>query len=163
MSRRLTTGHCLEILALHGAGPQMLCLIHNFWDTVANVCWEKGNYGRPFKVGRGMTQGGPLLAKLFHIVVKSVVREWMRLMRKTLKDMEGNLPKCIKGPFTVFYINDGYIASCNVEFLQEALNILVETFKRVSLATNTKNMQAMVCTPGKIKVQRPNGLVKALV
>jgi hypothetical protein len=25
-------GHYLEILALHGVGPQMLCLIRNFWD-----------------------------------------------------------------------------------------------------------------------------------
>jgi hypothetical protein len=31
-------GHCLKILMLHGAGPQMLCLICNFWDLAINVC-----------------------------------------------------------------------------------------------------------------------------
>jgi hypothetical protein len=49
-------GSCLAILALHGAGPQMLCLIHNFWDTATNVCRAKGNYSQPFKASRGVTQ-----------------------------------------------------------------------------------------------------------
>ncbi len=44
---------------------------------------------------------------------------------------------------------------CSAEFLQEALNILVETFKRVGLATNTNKTPAMACTPGKIRVQLP--------
>jgi len=57
-------GRCLTILALHGVGPQMLRLIHNFWEMATNVCRAKGNYGRPFKAGRGVTQGGPLSAKL---------------------------------------------------------------------------------------------------
>ncbi len=48
-------GRCLEILALHGAGPQMLRLIHNFWDTATNVCWAKGNYSQPLKAGLSMT------------------------------------------------------------------------------------------------------------
>jgi hypothetical protein len=100
-----------------------------------------------------VTQGGPLSAKLFNIVVNMVVREWMRLMRAMIDDADGNLTKCIAGLFAVFYVDDGYIASHNKEFLQEALNILVETFKRVSLATNTKKTQAMICTPGKIRVQ----------
>jgi hypothetical protein len=133
----------------------MLHLIHNFWDSATNVFWAKGNYGRPFKAGHGVTQGGPLPAKLFNIVVAAVVWEWMRLMRKTIDDADGDLVECIVNLFVVFYINDGYIASCNAEFLQEALNILVETFKRVGLAMNMKKTQAMVCTPGKIRVQLP--------
>ena len=52
-------------------------------------------------------------------------------------------------------MDDGYITSRDVEFLQEALDVLVETFKCVGLATNTKKTQAMVCTPGKIRVQLP--------
>jgi hypothetical protein len=38
-------GRCLKILALHGVGPKMLCLIRNFWDLATNVCRAKGNYG----------------------------------------------------------------------------------------------------------------------
>ena len=55
-------------------------------------------------------------------------------------------------------MDDGYIASRDAEFLQEALNILAETFKSIGLATNTKKTQAMVCTPGKIRVQLPTDL-----
>jgi hypothetical protein len=127
----------------------MLCFIRNFWDSATNVCWAKGNYGRPFKAGRGVTQGGPLSAKLFNIVVNAVVWEWMRLMRATIDDADGNLAEHIAGLFAVFYVDNGYIASRDAEFLQEALNILVETFKRVGLATNTKKTQAMVCTLGR--------------
>jgi hypothetical protein len=45
-------GQCLTILALHGVGPNMLRLIRNFWDTAINVCWVKGNCGRPLGVSR---------------------------------------------------------------------------------------------------------------
>ncbi len=77
-------GRCLGILALHRVGPKMLRLICNFWDLATNVCQVNGNYGRPFKTGCGVTQGGALLAKLFKIVVNVVVREWMRLMHVTI-------------------------------------------------------------------------------
>jgi hypothetical protein len=55
----------------------------------------------------------------------------------------------------VFYVDKGYVASCDPEFIQEALNILVETFKCISLAMNTKKIQAMICKPGKTQVQLP--------
>ncbi len=89
-------GRCLEILAFHGVGPNMLRLICNFWDTAINECRVKGNYGQPFKAGCGVTQGGPLLAKLFNIIVNMVVCKWMRLMQELLDDTEGNLADCIK-------------------------------------------------------------------
>jgi hypothetical protein len=126
-------GGCLEILALHGVGPKMLHLIRNFWDSATNICLAKGNYGRPFKAGRGVTQGGPLLAKLSNIVVNMVVWEWMRLMCAMIDNTDGNLAKRIAGLFAVFYVDNGYIASCDAEFLQEVLNILVNTFSMSAL------------------------------
>ena len=102
-----------------------------------------------------MTQGGPLSAKLFNILVDAVVREWMRLMHETLDDSGGQLTVRVKELYAIFYVDDGYIALRDAEFLQEALNILVVTFKRTCLATNTKKTQAMVSTPGKIRVQLP--------
>jgi hypothetical protein len=54
-----------------------------------NVCRAKGNYGGPFKASRGVTQGGPLSAKLFNIAVNAVVWEWVRLMRATIDDADG--------------------------------------------------------------------------
>jgi hypothetical protein len=160
-SDAMDCGCCLEILALHGVGPKMLHLICNFWDLATNVCWAKGIYGQSFKAGRGVTQGGPLSAKLFNIVVDAVVQEWMWLMCAMIDDAKGDLAKCIAGIFAVFYIDDGYIASRNAEFLQEALDTLVETFKCVSLATSTKKTQAMNCMPGKIRIQLPTILTGA--
>ncbi len=48
---------CLLILEGHGAGPNMRQLIRHFWDEATNVCRASGNYGAPFKAGRGVTQG----------------------------------------------------------------------------------------------------------
>ncbi len=45
-----------------------------------------------FKAGCGVTQGGPLSAKLFNIIIDAVVREWIKLMRETLDDSEVTLP-----------------------------------------------------------------------
>ncbi len=145
-------GRCLAILALHGVPPQMLRLIHNFWETATNICHAKGNYGRPFKAVRGLTQGGPLSAKLFNIIVDVVVREWIRIMRETLDDSDSEPAAQDEALFAIFYVNDGYIASKDAKFLQEALDILVKMFKCVGLAANTKKTQAMVCTPGKIRL-----------
>ncbi len=76
-------------------------------------------------------------------------------MCKTINDADGNLAKRITDLFVVFYVDDGYIASCDEEFLQEAPDILVKTSKRVGFTTNTKKTQAMICMPGKIRVRLP--------
>ncbi len=156
---------CLEILEMHGAGPNMLRLIRNFWDAAINVCRAKSNYGRPFQAGRGVTQGGPLSAKLFNILVDAVVREWMRLIQETL-DLGGRGEEeqeaLLETLFAIFYVDDGYIASRDPVFLQQAMDILVATFKRVGLETNTKKTQAMVCTPGKIWIQLPTDLYRLM-
>ena len=65
------------ILLLEGyrAGPRMVRLVICFWANAEMVYQAKGNYGRPFGTGRGVTQGGPLSMMLFNILVDAVVRE----------------------------------------------------------------------------------------
>ena len=46
---------CLLILEGHGMGPNMRRLICQFWDKATNMCRASGNYGTPFKAGRGVT------------------------------------------------------------------------------------------------------------
>ena len=53
-------------------------LICNFWDQASFACRAQGRYGRPFKAGRGVTQGGPLSPKIFNVMVDAIVREWLR-------------------------------------------------------------------------------------
>ena len=109
-----------------------------------------------------MTQGPPLSAKLFNIIVDVVVREWIRLMCEMLDDLGGNLTNRIEALFAIFNVDDGCIALRDAEFLQEAFDILVETFKCVGLATYTKKTQAMVCMPGRMRVQLPMDSYKCL-
>ncbi len=40
--------------------------------------------------------------------------------------------------------------------MQNALDVLVDTFARVGLETKIVKTQAMICTPGKIRVQLPS-------
>jgi hypothetical protein len=103
-----------------------------------------------------VTQGGPLSAKLFNILVDAVARKWKRLMRETLDfgdAGEGEKETLLGELFAIFNADDGYIASRDPDFLQKALDMLVDIFRRTGLETNTKKTQAMVCTPGKIRVQ----------
>jgi hypothetical protein len=71
---------CLMILEGYGARPWMTRLIRGFWCNTIMVCHVAGNYGTAFKAGRGITQGGPLSAKLFNILVDAVVHKWVRLL-----------------------------------------------------------------------------------
>jgi len=121
---------CLLILEGHGAGPNMRRLIHHFWDEATNVCRDLGNYGTPFKAGRGVTQEGPLSVKLFNIMVNAVVQEWMQLLREELEmEMEEEeLDEMMRTLFAIFYVDDVYIASRDPLFLQRVIDGLVTTF-----------------------------------
>ena len=91
-----------------------------------------------------------------------MAREWIRIMCETLDDSDGELATHVEALFAIFYVDDGYIASKDAEFPQEALDILIEMFKRVGLATNTKKTLAMVCTPGNIRLQLPTDSYRRL-
>jgi hypothetical protein len=52
--------------------------------------------------------------------------------------------------FAIFYLDDAYLASWDLEFLQQALDILVNLIAHVGLETNVKKTQTMICTPGRI-------------
>jgi hypothetical protein len=117
------------------------------------VCRASGNYGGSFCAGRGVTQGGPLSAKLFNILMDAVVREWLhQLCDGGIVDTEE--PDLLMAAFfAIFSVDDAYLAARDPTFLQVALNSLVSLFKRIGLETNVKKMQAMICTPGQISTQ----------
>jgi hypothetical protein len=66
---------CLLILEGYGVGPKMIRLIRNFWANMTMACQASVNYGTPFKAGRGVTQGGPLSAKLVYVLTDALARE----------------------------------------------------------------------------------------
>jgi hypothetical protein len=117
------------------------------------VCHASGNYGGPFCAGQGVTQGGPLSAKLFSILVDAVVREWFcQLCDGGIMDPE-ELDLLMVAFFTIFHVDNAYLAARDPNFLQVALNSLVSLFEHVGLKTNVKKMQTMICTPGQITTQ----------
>jgi hypothetical protein len=141
---------CLLILEGYGAGPNMVRLIPNFWRDATMVCCALGNYGRPFCAGKCVTQGGPLPAKLFNILVDTLVREWLcQLSDGGIVDPE-ELDLLMAAFFAIFYVDDACLAARDPNFLQVALNSLVSLFECVGLETNIKKTQAMICTPGRI-------------
>ena len=133
----------------------MILLIGDFWNRAKYVCQAKGHYGSIFRAGRGITQGGPLSARLFNILVDAVVREWMRVMRMTIHCEDDKKQALMATLFAIFYVDDTYIAAKDPAFLQHTLDILVETFQQVGPDNNTKKTVAMICTLGKIRVQLP--------
>ena len=98
------------LLEGYGAGPQIIRLIRIYWRDAIMVCRASGNYGQPFKASRGVTQGGPLSARLFNILVDAVVREWFCLLKTQVDYEAAELDKLIATLFAIFYVDYAYLA-----------------------------------------------------
>ncbi len=160
---------CIMLLEGYGAGPRMIRLIHGYWRNAILVCRAAENYCTAFKAGRGMTQGGPLSAKLFNILVDAVVQEWIRQLREDRNHKEEELAEFMATFFAIFYVDNAYLASRDVGFFQHAPTLLVHLFERIGFQTSTSEMQTMICIPGQIRTllspesysQMQQGRVKA--
>jgi hypothetical protein len=102
-----------------------------------------------------MTEGGPLSAKLFNILVDAVAREWVRQLWEKSELEEAVITELMAAFFAIFYIDNAYLASRDPEFLQRALDFLVNLFACVGLKTNVKKTQTIICMPGRIQIQLP--------
>jgi hypothetical protein len=107
---------CIMVLEGYDAGPRMIRLIHGFWHDAIMVCRAAGNYGTAFKAGRGVTQGGPLLAKLFNIMVDAIVWEWIQQLWVDGDYDEKEFAEYMATFFAIFYVDDAYLASWDAEF-----------------------------------------------
>ncbi len=146
----------IMLLEGYGAGPRMIWLIRRYWRDAIMVCQAAGNYGTAFKAGRVVTQGGPLSAKLFNILVDVVVWEWMQQLEEDGDYKEEEVAEYMATFFAIFYVDDAFLASWDAGFLQHALTLLVDLFERVGLQANTSKTQMMICTPGRIRTQLPS-------
>ncbi len=82
-----------------------------------------------FKAGHGVTQGGPLSAKLYNILVDAEVQEWMRQLEQDGNYKEGEITEFMATFFAIFYVDNAYLASQDAGFLQLALTLLVDLFE----------------------------------
>ena len=125
--------------------PNARRLMKTFWDNGILVCKAAGCFRLPFRAGRGVTQGGPVSPTIFNLMVDAIIREWEWLLiirRIPLGE--------IRTLISIFYADDGLIASRNPKTLQTAVDLLTGLFDRVGLQTNTTKTEVMVFVPGKI-------------
>ena len=102
------------------------------------VCQAGGYYDKkPFKAGRGVTQGGPLSPRVFNIMVDAIIREWLRREVGIEAAQKGLGKKCSEF-LAEFYADDGIIANREPERLQQSLDALVALFERVGLSLTLK-------------------------
>jgi hypothetical protein len=101
----------IMLLEGYGARPRMIRLLRGYWRDAIMVCQAAGNYGTAFKAGRGVTQGGPLSAKLFNFLVDAVVWEWMRQLEEDGDYKEEEVAEYMVTFFPIFYVNDEFLAS----------------------------------------------------
>ncbi len=90
---------------------------------------------------------------MFNVLVDAVTREWLRELREGSALEPHEIDRQMATFFAIFYVDDAYLASCNPEFLQRALDVIVGLFSRVGLKTNAQKMQTMICTPGRIRME----------
>ncbi len=74
------------------------------------MCRALGNHDMPFKVGRGVTQGGPLSGKLFIILVDAVAPKWLRELQEDGDYKEKKIAYPTATFFAIFNINYAYLS-----------------------------------------------------
>ena len=113
----------LDILEKYGVGPKIRRILKTFWDNQVLAVKQNGFYGAPFTIGRGVTQGDIASPTIFNIVVDAVVR----VVSNDLEEKENNLNMKIP-TLNLYYEDDGYIAGCNSDRVQEALDLTTSLF-----------------------------------
>ena len=121
-------GRCLEILEDCRVGPRARRLIQQFWELGETACRASRYYGRVFKAGRGVTQGGALSLTVFNLMDDAIMWEWITQLKERGVDTED-----IRKLVACFYAYGELVASRDANTLQKAFHILTGLFDRVGL------------------------------
>ena len=137
---------CLEFLEGCGVGPQSCRLLQTYWGRLTMVARAGGYCWGEFKGARGVTKGYPLSPTIFNVVVDAVVRHWVTM---ALAGAEKRGERGDEGSHqaTLFYADNGMVASSDPRWLQWAFDSLVSLLGRVVLRTNVGKTVSMVFRP----------------
>ena len=102
-----------------------------------------GYYGLAFKGSRGVTQVDPLSSTVFIMMVNAVLLHWEEVMVESVEDQRGHRQEG-RHQNSLFYADDGMVASLESKWLQGAFSTLVGMFHRLGLKTNAGKMAVMV-------------------
>ena len=89
-------------------------------------------------------QGDPISPTIFNMEVDAVVRQWVTMALDKAKK-RGERGKEGRYQASLFYADDGMVASSDPCWLQWACNYLVSLFERVGLRKNVGKTFSMVC------------------
>ena len=136
----------MEILRGYLPGPNLLMLLHRYWDKQVVVPKAGKFFGRPYGMERGVNQGDPIYLTTFNIMVVAVVREVLLEVYGT-QEAHHRLGWAAVKHNIVFYADGGRIVGRNPIWVQTNLKARVRFFERLGLLTNIGDNKEMVCTP----------------
>ena len=90
-----------------------------------------------------MTQGDPLSPTIFNVVVDEVVRNWLTVMVEGAEEW-GDNGKEGRHQASLFYVDNGMVASSDPRWLQGSFSTLTGMFDRVGLRTNFGRTVSMI-------------------
>jgi len=126
----------MMILADYGVGPNMLHLLHLFWDQHTVIPQQQSYYGAPFHAGRSLTTADIPAPVIFNIVVDAVLRRWYL-----------DITACGIHTRARFYADDGSLRDHNHHNLQLALTTMEDLFLRVGLRVNGNKTKSLTVLP----------------
>ncbi len=89
------------------------------------------------------------------MIVNTVVREWLRQLLGAEAARLG-CGKDVRRFLSLFYADNGVVATRYKEMHGRAVTLLVSLFQRASLQTNTAKTKYITFLPGKIRVRLSN-------
>ena len=93
-----------------------------------------------------MTQGDPLSPTIFNMVMDAVVRYWVAVVMESVEERGGHRQEG-RHQNSLFYADDGVVASSDPRWLQGDFSTLVGLSGWVGLKTNSGKTIGMVCHP----------------
>ena len=93
-----------------------------------------------------MTQGDPISPTIFNVVVDTVVRHWVSVMVEGAEE-RGKHGQEGRHQNSLFYADNGMVASSDLRWLQGEFSTLVGLLERVGLQTNGGKTVGMICRP----------------
>ena len=139
----LDSSRCLDILKGEGVGTRACRIIQTYWRRLAMMARAGGYYGTAFQGAHRVTQGDPLSPTIFNVVVDAVVRHWGTVMVEGAEE-RGERGQEGRHQNALFYVEDGMIASSELQWLQGAFSTLVGLFDMMGLRTNVGKTVRMI-------------------
>ena len=89
---------------------------------------------------------------LLNLLVGNVIITWISMKVEERRVSHERLGEKFGRCLGVFYVKDGMVGSCDLDWLQHAVNVLVGLFRRYGLASNVAKSCTMKCQPGTLRV-----------